>query len=180
MAVYRRLCTLEDVEVILSAEGLIARADDTQDGTMSASEEKLVNDCISRGSREAAMRLTMRYGDVANFQGGNAPADTPASVRDMVAILAAFWVCKRRNNPVPQSLVDDRRQVFEDLQAIAANQMRLPDIDDGDELPFVTNFHVDGRYRSAKLRRIDATSTRSLPPQDTRQHPEWYPFSTTE
>lgn len=170
---YARLCTIDDVEAILSAEGVVARGDDSQDGTVSASETKLLNDQISRGSREIAMRLNMLY-KVTEFQGSNPPVDTPATVRDMAAVLSAYWMCLRRNNPPTIWLQTARQEVFDTLELVKHGNLRLPDITTAlEHSPFVTNFHLDGRFRSAKARRVDATSTGALPPGQLQSHPEY-------
>ena len=172
------LCTQADVEDIWSATGVAGRYDDDLSGGVIAAGEILVlNRFIMRASSYVSGRLKDRY-KIVDFQGSNPPVDTPISVNWYASIIAAFYSAIRRGIACPQGLADLYKMTLDDLEKIHGGSLSLAEVNESfDTLPFVTNLHVDGNYRSAKLRKIQQISTTSEPTPNSgrKSYPERFP-----
>lgn len=158
-----QLCVKSDIEDWWSADGLLLRTDDDRSATENGSEASIVTSWIERSSAIVAAKLSQRYLQDA-FAGVNPPVDTPVLVMHFTAVIASYWVAGRRNLPIPEQLKEEYDKVLKSLDEIAAGQSSLPGVADSFEGGFfLSNFHLDGRYRSAKFRVITATAVGSDP-----------------
>src|SRR5262245_30932951 len=101
------LCTQTEIEAKLSEHGLAVRLDDDKDG---AAEPGLVTSVIEKASADVGQYLLVRY----------AVADIAASawVKWVTATFAARDATRRRNQPCPQSLLDECQDYTDQLKAI--------------------------------------------------------------
>lgn len=167
------LCSITDVSDWLSQEGLDARLDDDRGQFADEAEQAIGTRLIEKASVKVAAYLSQRY-KLEEYAGtGTPPTNTPPYVRGAVSIVAAYYISIRRNLPCSGALADAYRGVFEELQEIINGHLSLPEVVDSFEgRPFVANFHLDGTYRSAKFRKVDATSIGSQPTAPIKSHPE--------
>ena len=179
MQVGTALCEKQDVDDVWSAPGVVGRYDDdlSGSGALAAGELAMLDRFIQRASSYVTGKLKDRY-KLADFQGSAPPTNTPISVNWYTSIIAAYYTAIRRGLACPGGLETLYKMAIEELELIRTGSMSLAEVNDSfDTLPFVTNQHVDGNYRSAKLRKILAISTTSDPPPNSgrKSYPERYP-----
>ncbi len=155
-------CNEANLDSILSAFGVVVRANDDLDGSNSAgadftAQESAIADCITQATVKINHKLIQRYG-VQTLVGSS-------WVKWACAYLAARALCIRRNNPPPDSVVTECDEIERELAGIYRNEAHLI-TDSG--LPAtpriagrmtVTNYTVDSRYARGKVRRVPTTST---------------------
>lgn len=173
--VSRAYCTKEDVDDILSEDGTEARYDDDHDAELSADELARIDRVIIRASVMVGSKLKRRFKTMAGFEGGNPPASTPESVRYMTAVIAAYYTSMRRGNPVSEEIRSLYREALEWLDKIARGDELPIDLHEQmDNTSFVSNFNVDGSYRTSKVRVTRPNSTRAEPPAGIRRARELF------
>lgn len=167
-----QLCTRADIEDWWSADGVAERLDDDRSASESGSESLIVTSWIERASAIVAMKLGQRY-NLADYAGASPPTDTPVLVMHFTAVIASYWIGTRRNLPVSEVLKEEYEKTMKTLDEILNGQASLPGVSDSFEGGlFLTNFHVDGRYRSAKFRKVTTTSVGSDPTGSVKSYPE--------
>ncbi len=174
------LCTREDVSDWWSEDGLIAREDDDRTGGLdiAGTEAARTDRIIARASAIVGVYLAERY-SVDQWAGTNPPTNTPASVRHYAAIIAAYYMGIRRNLPTSTELAAEYKLALEQLAGIKAGDFSLPEIPESFEnYASVSNYTVDGNYRSSKIRVVRSTSTGSRPPAPIKDNAEIYPQNT--
>jgi phage gp36-like protein len=153
-------CVKADVDDIWSEEGIESRFDDDADASLSEAELARVDRFIKRASIIVGSRLKSRFADLASFEGSNAPTNTPESVRYMTAVVAAYLMASRRGLPVQQEVKDQYEEVLQWLTTIQTGGGLPIDLsEDLNRAPFVSNFTIDGSYRTRKVRVTEANST---------------------
>jgi hypothetical protein len=86
------------------------------------------------------------------------------SVWQWASILAANWLCHRRNNAVPASLGDWVEETKDDLKQVKSGKMMIEDIGYRNTLsPIWSNFRVDRTYTLRQLRVERPLSERTNP-----------------
>ena len=135
------------IEAILSTEGVEFRLDDDQSGTESATESTFLT----------TYAIGIATGRVDLFCGSRyQPSDLVNSwpVWHWGTIIAARWLCSRRANPNPDSILMMYDEVMEDLKDVQRGVLSIPDASPRDETwPAWSNVIVDQRYWSeAKVR----------------------------
>ncbi len=151
-------CTQADCDDILSQFGVIVRTDDDDDGdedTESAGGSGIAEVCIEQASTDMNRYLFQRYTAAV------IAASTWA--RYCCAVLAVCLLCRRRGNPIPQSLADECEYYRAALEAIKKGSEPLmsdtaPAVARFQVAPMSSNLTVDGRYRRNKVRVIQSTS----------------------
>lgn len=153
------LCTIADVQVILSPFATTDRIDDDFDGS---ADTGLADSCIALVSTKVQRVLLGRYSLTS--------ITSNQWVRWCTATLVAEFLCLRRANPVPASIAEDAKEYRDTLLQIGNMEADLFD-DAGlpvaqasipgsvSDLPAVSNMTIDGRFQRSKLRRIDSIST---------------------
>jgi hypothetical protein len=98
------------------------------------------------------------------------PADMADSrwVRSRATWIALVLLCRRRANPVPDSIIQRYEEILEELRLILAGVLQIPRLDPvSDTLPTMSNQRVDDRFRHRKLRTNPTISVgRTTPDQD--------------
>lgn len=172
-----KLCTIQDVADWWSQEGVDARLDDNRNDLVSVSpgEADILLRIIERGSAVVAMKLSQRYTQDSYAGSGTPPASTPALVSHFAAVVSAYFLGIRRNLPISPHLKEEYERVLKMLDDIVSGVLSIPDLAESFEMtPFLTNYHVDGTYRSAKFRKVDSTSVGKSPTPPIKSHPENY------
>lgn len=166
------LCTEQDVVDFWSQAGTDARLDDNRSGARDAGETSTLQRIIARVSAVLLAKLTNRY-SLEDLTGASAPTTVPDVVRHFAAVYAAYFTGARRNLPQNGFIKAEYERCLEMVEQIISYRANLPGLADSYEVtPFVTNFMPDLSYRSAKIRRVETTSTGGDPPPDVKSHPE--------
>lgn len=134
------------MESLLSVEGVELRLDDDGDDSESATETAyLTYQGINLGTSRVNLYAAQRYNQselVNSFEAWN-----------WATIAAVRWVCSRRCNPVPESVLELYQEAMEELKAVRAGELHLSDISPRDEWwPAWSNVTVDQRYWLRKIR----------------------------
>lgn len=156
----------EEVESLLSSDGVLLRLDDDQDAANSAGELLRINTlAVNYATARVNLYLGNRY--------TSAQLATSWSVHDWATMIAARWVCRRRTNPVPESLQDAYDEAIAEMTAIRDRLMSLTDIQERQaDQPVLSNMTLDGRYKVKQLRKQLPIST---PRPTVAPSPEHYP-----
>lgn len=151
-------CTQLDIEAIWTPAALLASVDDNEDGVLSPAEAALIERAIQRAANSMNALLEVRYAlvDIA----GN------LWCRDCNAVLAAYLLATRRDEPPPAGLASERQRYLTDLREMRDGQQQVPQVAESNHhAPTVSNFAIDLRAQRAKVRRIIETSSGD-PPHD--------------
>ena len=167
-----QLCTSTDVADWWSVEGVDARLEDDLSGSVESDESLQLTRLIERASAIVAAKLSQRYLQ-ASYAGTNPPTNTPPLVMHFAAVIAAYYLGCRRNLPHSEALLKEYERVLEMMNEIGSGLLSIPEVAESfDTTPFLTNFHLDGRYRSSKFRKVDATSVGGRPAPPIKSFPE--------
>ena len=155
--------TRDELESIAAQAGVDLYVDDNDDGTVSAAEEELVDECIWEATDEMAMDLLHVYThDVL---------ETSQWVRRQTSYLALHKLSERRNNPSVYKgkiikLEKKRRDIRNGLDYIP----RIAPKDDYN--PKMANIKIDHNYGKSKIREDQRSSVDTA--SDTDQDLDWY------
>lgn len=146
-------CTKADIIRYLSQDGVIGFSDHEETG---AADDDVIDDCRTQASEEIAGVLEHLY-TVANLA-------TSALVTRWATVIASYYLCERRGNPVPDSLAAEyeRLTAFPDglLYRTRSGKFALPGIRKStSSVPVFSNLTVDRRYLREKVRVIRANSS---------------------
>lgn len=133
-------CTENDLSRLLSSVGLDSFSDNDGDGEK---DSDVINDCLEQAAEEIDMRLHERYTseDLA----------TSSIINRWATQLAAYFLCIRRGNPVPESfhLEVERILTSQDsaLNRIKQGKDMLPGLaPQRGFAPSFSNLQIDRRY----------------------------------
>lgn len=134
------------VQRLLSSQAVTDFADHDEDG---AADTGVVTDCIEQASEELSMYAGRFYAD-ANLA-------TSSLVTRWATTIAAFFLCQRRGNPVPDSLAAEFARLTEEpdglLLRIANGKLQLPGVAMRDGVtPQFSNLEVDQRHARDTVR----------------------------
>lgn len=138
-------CSADDVRDILTALGADSRLDDDGGGTPGAVSDRVMSRALNVGTARVLSYLQPRY----------ATADLVNSwaVNEYAARLAALQVCRHGGQAVPASVKEAADEAVEDLKAIKAGDMVIPDVGVASpDWPAWSNITVDPRYRVRQAR----------------------------
>lgn len=135
-------CSATDLDTYLSATGVLSRADDNKDGT---SEPLAIAMAINVGTLEVAKYIQRRYlaTQLANSM----------LVNYFATVFACAFLCRRRGNPLPESLAEELDVIIGQLEDIRDGRLDIPDVMERTaRSPVVVNQRADARF-SRPLRR---------------------------
>lgn len=138
-------CTKEDLEALYSVDGILGRVDDTNSGTLDATETGYLDKARYWATRKVDFFCMARYADSA--------LATSWVVNEWAIILACFWLSSRRANPVPNSILELYKEAMEELKSVQAGRFEIPDIGQrAAAFPAWSNVRVDPMSRLRKIR----------------------------
>lgn len=138
-------CTQDDLDALLSPQGVTARLDDDDSGQIDGLEIAWLNRAIQWATARVNMYCAGRY----------ATADLVNSwiVNNWAVVLACHWLSCRRGNPPPSSMEGLYDETMEDLKAVKSGEVDLPDIGlRTSAWPSWSNVRVDCLYTLRKIR----------------------------
>lgn len=162
-------CTIAHVKDILSDNGVLFRSDDDEDGVLESSgtESTAQSNAIERSATKMNMMLQQTaytLADLANNEW----------CKWCNATMAAVALCRRRGNPVPQSLLQEEQEYMRILEYLRAGKIDMipgttPSLE---STPTVTNFTTEP-HRVMPVRRRDANTTGTHPTPPVKHHDEY-------
>lgn len=168
------LCDRTDCETKLSEYGIVGMLDDDADGaedTQGSKSTPWVNRGLYSGTNRVFSYLLAKY-SAAEL------AQSPIAC-GWAILFACKWLCERRGNPAPASLVSECQEAIEQMKAIAAGEAILPDAAPyATSLPSHGNVRIDRNYPFGKVRVIRKESDATPPDHaQRRDYPsEYYPY----
>jgi len=134
-------CTVGDITRMLSSAGVSAFSDHNEDGV---SDEGVIDDCIDQAAQEIDFALHERYDPDQLVQ-------SPIITR-WATTLAAYFLCQRRGNPVPEPIQREAERIlFDDdsaLSEIRRGNRWLPGLEPNrGQSPSFANMTIDRRFR---------------------------------
>jgi hypothetical protein len=161
------LCTEADIATVLSYAGLDYRGDNDRDGL---ADSVVVANSIGRASDELQGELTGRY-DMTS-------ATSNRLVKAWCAVIAAFYVCQVRGNPVPEILQADFERITGRPDGLLARARSglfvIPGLDQtSNRAPTWHNLRIDRRYVTEKIRVIRSNSTPVQSKLEVDELPQW-------
>lgn len=152
-------CNRTDIENRLSAYGVVGALDDDASGaedTGGGASTPWINQALYHGTNRVNMFLQARY-DVDEL------ALSPIAC-EFAIVHACKWLCARRGNPVPSSLLADCQEADEMMREIKNGSAILPDAAArSSSMPSHLNVIIDRNFRLGKVRvvrpRSDPTPT---------------------
>lgn len=162
-------CTESDLKAYLSETGFFSRADDDQDGSISgdALEQAGVDLCINLGTLEVCKYIQRRY----------LPAQLANSelIRYFSVVFSCAALCRRRGNPVPESLAEEVDLIISQLEDIRDGKLDVPDIGErAPRGPLLINSRADARYSRPLRRQDNQSSPRGAKSQQGRDYSDMY------
>lgn len=145
-------CEKDDMVRYMSLAGVIAFSDHEQTGE---ENDDVIDDCREQATDELIGQLLKLY----------EPAELAKSrlVTRWATVLACYYLCRTRGNPVPDSLHEAYDKLTMDggtLAKVLDNQFYIPDIARrGVSVPTFSNMTIDRRYRREKVRVIRSISS---------------------
>lgn len=143
-------CTRQNIENLFSQRGVEDFSDHEE------TYDAVVTDCIDEASGTVELYLRGRYSE-AGLTSSNL-------VTRWTTLLATVFLCERRGNPVPESLLREQERVLGLLEKIQLGSLALPGIAFGNDLrPAFSNVTIDRRYRRKQQRVVTETSSSQAP-----------------
>lgn len=161
-------CVIADVKDILSDNGVLYRTDDNEDGSVAGSgTESTVQ---SHAIEFAAVKMNMYLQQTAYTLTALANNEW---CKWCNAVKAAVILCRRRGNPVPNSLLQEEQEFERMLEMLRKGTIdAIPGTNPSFETtPVVTNFTTEP-WRRTPVRRRDGSSTGQKPPATVKRHDE--------
>lgn len=136
--------TQDDMEALLSSEGVDLRLDDNADGSVSAAElDRLTTQARNYATAQVNRFLTGRY-DAADLA-------TSWVINEWATYLACNWLSRRRGNP--GLFKAEVEEAIKDMKEIRSGASNLEDIPARNPAwPTWSNVRVDQNYRLRKIR----------------------------
>lgn len=134
-------CTVGDVSRMLSSAGATAFSDNDQDGLL---DNDVVEGAIAHAAEEIDFALHERYSSAA--------LATSDHIARWSTVLACYFLCMTRGNPVPESLQREANRILFDensnLSEIRRGNRVLPNVTpDRGQAPSFANMTIDRRFR---------------------------------
>lgn len=151
-------CDPENVDSVLSSEGIRYSMDDDRSGEINASEMNYLDDALQWTQAKINFYISPRY-DLSTIAGNT-------WTRWCHAVLAACQLMRRRGDTPPDGLLAQERQYLEWLQEIKDSNAMIPPDGEADAQLIassagmsMSNLTVDHRHRVAKVRYLPRIST---------------------
>jgi phage gp36-like protein len=147
---------------MLGASGVAAFTDHDDRGSDANAQE-----CIDQATDEILLYVYRRYGDAA-IQGSR-------MLKRWCVVLACVYLCERRGNPVPESLLAEAQRIMETLEKIRIGKLLLPGVPvRSPSVPAMSNLHVDRRYPRSQVR-VTIHNSSVVPLSKPRDYEgQWY------
>jgi hypothetical protein len=161
--------SIEQIERFLSPLGVMLFSDHDYTGTR---DEDVIWDCIGRASAELVGLLYPLYPIEELEQSG--------LVSDWCVVMASYYLCLRRGNPVPDSLANEFDRIMGDsgyVERSKKGSFLIPGIKASDiNAPAISNYRIDRRWinRTARVVRQTSTNIESQLPRDFARNRRWY------
>jgi len=145
-------CEKTDLVKLMSLSGVIAFSDHEQTGE---ENDDVIDDCREQATDEIIGWLLKLY----------EPTELAKSrlVTRWATVLACYYLCRTRGNPVPDSIHEAYDKLTADggtISKVLDGQFYIPDIARrGVSVPAFSNMTVDRRYRREKVRVIKSISS---------------------
>lgn len=157
-------CTTDDVEFVISVAGVTACLDDDETGRRSAKASTWLATAIAWSASEINEFAQHQY-RTSELLASN------AWLSRANAYMAVEILCKRRSNPVPESIAEEVQKIREKLVSVRWGRTRIPDqLPSADHTPAVSNFRVEPRKYTNPVRVVEAESTGDAPPSRITRH----------
>lgn len=157
-----------EIQDLLSYSGVKLRLGDDGSDSLSSAELARVVNAVNIATAKCNLYLLERY-DASHL-------NDSWIVHHWATVIAARWLCKRRGNPVPESIEDEYEEIIEELTAVKQGEMSLGDVPQREaDQPTWSNVTVDDRYRVKRIRvqrPISEQSPSAIPPH--RHYPSDY------
>ena len=159
MAYSYSYCTQQNVESILSEEGVLNRLDDSRTGVVNA---QWMTDCLQRATAEINLHLSRRYSTTT--------LRASEWVRWCAATLTASFVMGRRGLGSSPVIADEALRFRGLLEQIQKARLYLPDDAPlrGEHCPAMVNVTMDMRYPQDKIR-VQPNVSVAQPAQDVKE-----------
>ncbi len=145
-------CTISDLESLLSPLGVMLFSDHDRDGLR---DDDVVIDCIERATAELIGLLRPLYETDQLAQS--------RLVSHWCAVLASYYLCQRRGNPVPDSLAQEYSHILGPEGWIFKSKkgsFAIPGIESTSvNAPAMSNHQIDRRYVDHQSRIVQSIST---------------------
>lgn len=149
-------CTQQDVNNVLSVNGVDILLDDHGDGAVNSVEQGRMTDAIARAAETCNFYLYWKY-DPANL------AAYSNLTNQLAADLAAYVLARARGNAVPQSLITAATEAKDMLNKIMLGRATLPAVPMRRwQAPTWDNIRVDMRYHF-KVIRVEQNTSSQMP-----------------
>lgn len=127
----------------------------------------------------AARKGTSRVKLYCNARYDDSQLALSGSVLDWATIIAAKFLCSRRAQAVPKSIMADYEEAMEELRAVQAGQLSIEDIGTrGVDWPTITNIVVNPGYNGMRARVMPNVSEQT--PTGYSQFIDWNSALTLE
>lgn len=155
----------DSINDVLSENGVNLRLDDNANGVVDTGEAPRADEASAVGTGTVNRFCQMRYSP--------AQLANSWSVWDWATLIAAVWLCRRRGNPVPKSLLQARDEAIEEMREVQAGTITLEDIATRmSDAPAWSNSTLDPRYRTQQIRVQRRRSERT--PRDVPVSPDYF------
>lgn len=141
-------CSLDDMQSLFSSAGVTAFADHDGDGQ---DDDGVTDHCINRATAEINQYLSRWHSATV--------LAASVLVNEWATVLAVVYLCRRRGNPVPESLQEDYAEIIATLKEAAAGSGLQGLAMRSDLRPTMSNLQVDRRYPHSTIRVTRENST---------------------
>ncbi len=161
------LCTLTDLQSRLSTIGVTLRVDD---------DPSSVGQILQRATNKVFYYTEPLYDHLTILQDANLAGWT----NDRAVDIAAYYICTRRANPCPQSVVDEYKEALLALEDVRLDLSQIPNVYQRHRSsPTFSNVKVDTSYISARIR-VERSISESSPTIGYSQWNDWLTLGLVE
>jgi hypothetical protein len=151
------LCEKTDMQNVLSAFGVEAFSDHEETG---ADNDAVIDFCRTQATGEMRGWIGQLY-ELTELSKSEL-------VTAWVAVMSCYYLCMKRGNPIPDSLVDEYDRITNPQTGIIAQVQKekflIPDIRrKATNIPVFSNMTIDRRYRRETVRVTSANSSQLTP-----------------
>lgn len=135
-----------EIDDLLSEYGVDLRLDDNDSNSIDTTESaRLTTNGLNIATAKCNLYLLERYDASDLYESW--------IVHHWATVIAARWLCKRRGNPVPESLDDEYDEVIEEMTAVKEGDMSLGDVAQREsDQPTFSNVTMVDHYALRKIR----------------------------
>jgi len=135
----------DSITALLSLAGMNSRVDDDGNGTISPTEQTWITYASNVG--------TARVNSFASTKYDTSDLATSWSVWNWATVVGSYWLCCRRGNPVPSSIIGLYEEAMNELSMVKAGILPIDDLAMRNiAMPVWANIRLDDRYWVYKMR----------------------------